>query len=284
MYIVETQQELRSKINEYKQQQLTIGLVPTMGALHEGHLTLIKKCLSENDITVVSIFVNPTQFNNAEDLIKYPRNLAKDAQLLEQVGVDIVFAPSTEEMYDAEELNNRFAFDFNGLDTVMEGAMRPGHFNGVVQIVSRLFHLVTPNKAYFGEKDFQQLAIIRHMTYHSSMSSTFDNLTIVGCPIVRETSGLALSSRNERLSEQQKNIATNIYKTLNLSKDWANTCSVKEVEQKVIHTINSIEGLDVEYYCIVDKDSLQATNTFHNAIGCITVYCGDVRLIDNIQY
>ncbi|MBP3587212.1 MAG: pantoate--beta-alanine ligase [Paludibacteraceae bacterium] len=284
MYIVETQQELRSKINEYKQQQLTIGLVPTMGALHEGHLTLIKKCLSENDITVVSIFVNPTQFNNAEDLIKYPRNLAKDAQLLEQVGVDIVFAPSTEEMYDAEELNSRFAFDFNGLDTVMEGAMRPGHFNGVVQIVSRLFHLVTPNKAYFGEKDFQQLAIIRHMTYHSSMSSTFDNLTIVGCPIVRETSGLALSSRNERLSEQQKNIATNIYKTLNLSKDWANTCSVKEVEQKVIHTINSIEGLDVEYYCIVDKDSLQATNTFHNAIGCITVYCGDVRLIDNIQY
>lgn len=284
MYIVETQQELRSKINEYKQQQLTIGLVPTMGALHEGHLTLIKKCLSENDITVVSIFVNPTQFNNAEDLIKYPRNLAKDAQLLEQVGVDIVFAPSTEEMYDAEELNSRFAFDFNGLDTVMEGAMRPGHFNGVVQIVSRLFHLVTPNKAYFGEKDFQQLAIIRHMTYHSSMSSTFDNLTIVGCPIVRETSGLALSSRNERLSEQQKNIATNIYKTLNLSKDWANTCSVKEVEQKVIHTINSIEGLDVEYYCIVDKDSLHATNTFHNAIGCITVYCGDVRLIDNIQY
>lgn len=284
MYIVKTQQELRSKINEYKQQQLTIGLVPTMGALHEGHLTLIKKCLSENDITVVSIFVNPTQFNNAEDLIKYPRNLAKDAQLLEQAGVDIVFAPSTEEMYDAEELNSRFAFDFNGLDTVMEGAMRPGHFNGVVQIVSRLFHLVTPNKAYFGEKDFQQLAIIRHMTYHSSMSSTFDNLTIVGCPIVRETSGLALSSRNERLSEQQKNIATNIYKTLNLSKDWANTCSVKEVEQKVIHTINSIEGLDVEYYCIVDKDSLQATNTFHNAIGCITVYCGDVRLIDNIQY
>lgn len=284
MYIVKTQQELRSKINEYKKQQLTIGLVPTMGALHEGHLTLIKKCLSENDITVVSIFVNPTQFNNAEDLIKYPRNLAKDAQLLEQVGVDIVFAPSTEEMYDAEELNSRFAFDFNGLDTVMEGAMRPGHFNGVVQIVSRLFHLVTPNKAYFGEKDFQQLAIIRHMTYHSSMSSTFDNLTIVGCPIVRETSGLALSSRNERLSEQQKNIATNIYKTLNLSKDWANTCSVKEVEQKVIHTINSIEGLDVEYYCIVDKDSLQATNTFHNAIGCITVYCGDVRLIDNIQY
>lgn len=284
MYIVKTQQELRSKINEYKKQQLTIGLVPTMGALHEGHLTLIKKCLSENDITVVSIFVNPTQFNNAEDLIKYPRNLAKDAQLLEQAGVDIVFAPSTEEMYDAEELNSRFAFDFNGLDTVMEGAMRPGHFNGVVQIVSRLFHLVTPNKAYFGEKDFQQLAIIRHMTYHSSMSSTFDNLTIVGCPIVRETSGLALSSRNERLSEQQKNIATNIYKTLNLSKDWANTCSVKEVEQKVIHTINSIEGLDVEYYCIVDKDSLQATNTFHNAIGCITVYCGDVRLIDNIQY
>lgn len=284
MQIVETQQALLAKLNDYKQKLLTIGLVPTMGALHEGHLTLIKKCLSENDVTVVSIFVNPTQFNNAEDLIKYPRNLAKDAQLLEQVGVDIVFAPTTEEMYNSQELNERFAFDFNGLDAVMEGAMRPGHFNGVVQIVSRLFHLVTPNKAYFGEKDFQQLAIIRHMTYHSSLASTFDNITIVGCPIVREASGLALSSRNERLSEHQKNIATNIYKTLNLSKDWTSTCNVAEVEQKVVQTINSIEGLEVEYYCIVDKDTLQTTSTFHNAIGCITVYCGNVRLIDNIQY
>lgn len=284
MQIVETQQALLAKINDYKQKLLTIGLVPTMGALHEGHLTLIKKCLSENDITVVSIFVNPTQFNNAEDLIKYPRNLAKDAQLLEQVGVDIVFAPTTEEMYNSQELNERFAFDFNGLDAVMEGAMRPGHFNGVVQIVSRLFHLVTPNKAYFGEKDFQQLAIIRHMTYHSSLASTFGNITIVGCPIVREASGLALSSRNERLSEHQKNIATNIYKTLNLSKDWTSTCNVEEVEQKVVQTINSIEGLEVEYYCIVDKDTLQTTSTFQNAIGCITVYCGNVRLIDNIQY
>lgn len=284
MQIVETQQALLAKINDYKQKLLTIGLVPTMGALHEGHLTLIKKCLSENDVTVVSIFVNPTQFNNAEDLIKYPRNLAKDAQLLEQVGVDIVFAPTTEEMYNSQELNERFAFDFNGLDAVMEGAMRPGHFNGVVQIVSRLFHLVTPNKAYFGEKDFQQLAIIRHMTYHSSLASTFDNITIVGCPIVREASGLALSSRNERLSEHQKNIATNIYKTLNLSKDWTSTYNVAEVEQKVVQTINSIEGLEVEYYCIVDKYTLQTTSTFQNAIGCITVYCGDVRLIDNIQY
>ena len=154
MQIVETQQALLAKINDYKQKLLTIGLVPTMGALHEGHLTLIKKCLSENDVTVVSIFVNPTQFNNAEDLIKYPRNLAKDAQLLEQVGVDIVFAPTTEEMYNSQELNERFAFDFNGLDAVMEGAMRPGHFNGVVQIVSRLFHLVTQIKLILVKKIF----------------------------------------------------------------------------------------------------------------------------------
>lgn len=282
MQIVETQQALLAKINDYKQKLLTIGLVPTMGALHEGHLTLIKKCLSENDVTVVSIFVNPTQFNNAEDLIKYPRNLAKDAQLLEQVGVDIVFAPTTEEMYNSQELNERFAFDFNGLDAVMEGAMRPGHFNGVVQIVSRLFHLVTPNKAYFGEKDFQQLAIIREMVRQMHFQ-----LEIVGCPIVREQDGLALSSRNALLTPEQRHTALAISKTLFASVEYAKSHTLAETKQMVEKAIADTEGLELEYYEVVDGNTLQPISTWADTsyiMGCITVYCGKVRLIDNIRY
>jgi pantoate--beta-alanine ligase len=181
-------------------------------------------------------------------------------------------------------MNTQFSFDFNGLDKVMEGKMRPGHFNGVVQVVSRLFELVRPTRAYFGEKDFQQLAIIHHMVERSTMKTNFTDLKIINCPIVREESGLALSSRNQRLSEEEKSIALNISKTLFASLEWAKTSSVPEVEKRVIDTINAIPGLDVEYYEIVDKTTLQPTNTFQNAIGCITVYCGPVRLIDNIQY
>ena len=166
----------------------------------------------------------------------------------------------------------------------MEGKMRPGHFNGVVQVVSRLFYLVQPDRAYFGEKDFQQLAIIRYMVSRSPLSGTFGNLQIVGCPIVREQSGLALSSRNERLSDSEKQTATAIYRTLAQSLQWAKTMSVKEVEQQVADAINQTSGLQVEYYQIVDKTTLLPTDTFQNAIGCITVYCGKVRLIDNIQY
>ena len=281
MKIVNSIKELKAYLAEEKRNNKQVGFVPTMGALHDGHLSLVKCCVENNDVCVVSIFVNPTQFNDKHDLETYPRTLEKDCSLLEPVGCDYVFAPSVEEMYPEPDTR---VFDFGLVSAVMEGARRPGHFNGVAQIVSKLFYAVEPDNAYFGEKDFQQLAIIRHMTYPSSLASTFDNITIVGCPIVREASGLALSSRNERLSEHQKNIATNIYKTLNLSKDWTSTCNVAEVEQKVVQTINSIEGLEVEYYCIVDKDTLQTTSTFQNAIGCITVYCGNVRLIDNIQY
>jgi len=179
---------------------------------------------------------------------------------------------------------NTFEYDFDGLDKVMEGKMRPGHFNGVVQVVSRLFYLVQPNRAYFGEKDYQQLAIIHQMVERSALKDTFGNLQIIGCPIVRQENGLALSSRNERLNEQEKEIATNIYKTLKQSIDWAKTATVKEVEQKVINTINLINGLEVEYYEIVDQTTLLPTNDFSHAIGCITVYCGPVRLIDNIKY
>lgn len=261
-----------------------IGLVPTMGALHEGHASLVRRAVAENDVCFVSVFVNPTQFNNKEDLALYPRDLERDAALLSKIGAQYVFAPTPEEMYTAEEMNETFKFDFGGLDKVMEGKMRPGHFNGVVQVVSRLFYLVRPDRAYFGEKDFQQLAIIRSMVERSALAGTFGNLQIVGCPIVREASGLALSSRNERLNEEERATAVAISRTLKESLDWAKTQSVKEVEQRVADTINSVEGLETEYYEIVDKTTLLPTDTFDNAIGCVTVYCGKVRLIDNIQY
>lgn len=284
MQTITTKSELTRQITACIRQGKTIGFVPTMGALHAGHAALVQKACSENEICVVSIFVNPTQFNNAEDLQKYPRTLEKDTTLLESLGVHFVFAPTAEEMYSAEEMQARFSFDFNGLDEVMEGKMRPGHFNGVVQVVSRLFELVRPTRAYFGEKDFQQLAIIRHMVEHSTLSSNFNNLKIVGCPIVREASGLALSSRNERLSDNEKQTAVAISQTLIASLEWAKTDILEEVQKRVVDTINAIDGLEVEYFEIVDKTTLQPTTTFDNAIGCVTVYCGPVRLIDNIQY
>ena len=284
MQVLTTKENLVRQVEACLRQNKTIGLVPTMGALHEGHAALVRRSVSENDVCVVSVFVNPTQFNNKEDLQKYPRTLEKDVELLTQLGAHFVFAPSAEEMYSAEEMNTEFAFDFNGLDKVMEGKMRPGHFNGVVQVVSRLFELVRPTRAYFGEKDFQQLAIIHHMVERSSMKDNFGDLQIMDCPIVREASGLALSSRNQRLSEEENTIALNISKTLFASLEWAKTATVAEVEKRVIDTINAVDGLEVEYYEIVDRTTLQPTTTFQNAIGCITVYCGPVRLIDNIQY
>ena len=286
MQIITTKAELERSIQACKMEGHTVGLVPTMGALHEGHASLVRRCVSENDVTVVSVFVNPTQFNNKEDLAKYPRSLERDAALLEKIGATFVFAPTPEEMYTAEEMNEPFQFDFNGLDKVMEGKMRPGHFNGVVQVVSRLFYLVQPDRAYFGEKDFQQLAIIHFMVERSVLAGTFGHLQIIGCPIVREQSGLALSSRNERLSADEKQTALNISKTLFASLDWAKqpNANVQEVQQQVIDAINAVPGLEVEYYEIVDQTTLLPTDTFRNAIGCVTVYCGPVRLIDNIKY
>ncbi len=284
MQIIKTKSELTRQVAACTRQGKTIGFVPTMGALHNGHAALIRRACSENEICFVSVFVNPTQFNNAEDLLKYPRNLEKDAVLLESLGVHFVFAPTAEEMYSEEEIETTFSFDFNGLDKVMEGKMRPGHFNGVVQVVSRLFDLVQPTRAYFGEKDFQQLAIIRHMVECSTLAERYKGIKIIGCPIVREENGLAMSSRNERLSEEEKQIAVGISQTLISSLEWAKSASVNEVKQRVIHTINAIDRLEVEYYEIVDKATLQPTNTFDNAVGCVTVYCGPVRLIDNIQY
>lgn len=280
MKVVTKRDELLQLVEGFKKDKKTVGLVPTMGALHKGHVSLVKQAKADSDVCVVSIFVNPNQFNNKEDLEKYPRDVNKDALLLEKEGVDIIFAPTIEEVYPEPDTRQ---FDFGQLDKVMEGKFRPGHFNGVAQVVSRLFDMVKPDKAYFGEKDFQQLAIIRDMVKQLAMP-----VQIMPMPIVREASGLALSSRNERLSEAQKEVATNIYKTLLRSKaEWKNTLSVKETVDRVIEEINAIEGLEVEYFQIVDGDSLQDINSWSDSkyvVGCVTVFCGDVRLIDNIIY
>jgi pantoate--beta-alanine ligase len=284
MQILTTKQALQAAVETCRQEGKTIGLVPTMGALHEGHASLVRRAVADCDVCVVSVFVNPTQFNNKEDLLRYPRNIERDAEYLRSLGAHFVFAPTPEEMYSAEEMETTFQFDFAGLDQVMEGKMRPGHFNGVVQVVSRLFYLVRPQRAYFGEKDFQQLAIIHHMVERSSMAGTFGDLKIIDCPIVREASSLAMSSRNERLSAEEKETALAISRTLFASLEWAKSASVQEVQQRVIDTINAVPGLEVEYYEIVDQTTLLPTDTFRHAIGCVTVYCGPVRLIDNIKY
>lgn len=280
MKIIKLKKELQAEIDILKSSGKTIGFVPTMGALHDGHKSLVKKAVSENDCCIVSIFVNPTQFNNASDLEKYPRNLNQDAGLLESIGCQLIFAPEPQEIYQAEELNKRFEFDFGGLDTVMEGKYRPGHFNGVVQIVSILFELVRPDKAYFGEKDFQQLAIIHRMVKLLNF-----NVEIVDCPIVREPSGLALSSRNERLTDEQRKKAVEISKVLSESRNFATQLSPIQLTQWVVELIDLVPGLEVEYYEIVNTTTLQPVYSWEEpSVGCIAVYCGEVRLIDNIRY
>jgi len=280
MKIIRLIKDLKAEIESLKLQGKTIGFVPTMGALHDGHKALVARSVAENDCCIVSIFVNPTQFNNVTDLNKYPRNLDNDALLLQAVGCDIIFAPESDEIYKAEELDNRFVYDFEGLDNVMEGRFRPGHFNGVVQIVSKLFQLVHPDKAYFGEKDFQQLAIIHRMVEVLNYE-----IKIIDCPIVREKSGLAMSSRNERLTAGQRKIAAEISKVLFESRNFAAEMSPKELKKWVSDKINSISGLEVEYFEIVQVDNLQSFDNWTKpAVGCIAVFCGEVRLIDNIRY
>ena len=256
-----------------------VGFVPTMGALHRGHRSLVERARKENDTVVVSVFVNPTQFNDKSDLERYPRTLEADCALLTSLGADCVFAPSVEEVYPEPDTR---VFDFTPLDKVMEGVYRPGHFNGVAQIVSKLFMYVQPDCAYFGEKDFQQLAIIREMVRQLNLK-----LEIVGCPIVRETDGLALSSRNALLTSEQRVMALNISKTLFISLEYAKKHTLEETKQMVMDTIASTEGLELEYYEVVNGVTLQTVHTWDDAeyiVGCITVYCGKVRLIDNIRY
>lgn len=279
MKVVHTIKELQEELSTLRQQGKSVGLVPTMGALHAGHASLVKRCVAENDVTVVSDFVNPTQFNDLNDLKKYPRTLEADCQLLETCGASFVFAPSVEEIYPEPDTRH---FSYAPLDTVMEGAFRPGHFNGVCQIVSKLFGIVKPDRAYFGEKDFQQLAIIREMVKQMKFP-----LEIVGCPIVREADGLALSSRNSRLNDEERKNALNISKTLFESRNFAASHNVAETKQFVEEAINQAPGLRLEYFELVDGRTLQSIQNWEDtdyAVGCITVFCGEVRLIDNIKY
>ena len=279
MKIYETISGLQKKLQTLKNQNKTVGFVPTMGALHEGHLTLVRRCAEENDVCVVSIFVNPTQFNNKSDLENYPRTLNNDARLLEEVNCSIVFAPAEKEIYPEPDTR---VFDFGELGEVMEGKYRPGHFNGVAQVVSRLFDIVKPDRAYFGEKDFQQLAIIREMVRQCRIP-----VEIIGCPIVREADGMALSSRNMRLSKEEREKAVLISHTLLKSCNFAAEKSVVELKRWVVNQIDKEPLLEVEYFDIVNGSTLQSIHDWNDAqyvVGCITVYCGDVRLIDNVQY
>lgn len=273
--------DLQNELFNYRKEGKKIGLVPTMGALHQGHASLVRRSVDDNDITVVSVFVNPTQFNDKNDLKNYPRTLEADCTLLEECKADMVFAPSVEEMYPVED---KRVFEFPPVTTVMEGAHRLGHFNGVCQVVSRLFYIVRPTNAYFGEKDWQQIAVIKAMVKYLQLP-----VNIVECPIIRDQSGLALSSRNQLLSENERKIATNIFKYLDKSRAKAKKESVKQVHDFVVDNINAIEGLQVEYFEIVDGNTLLSISSWDESdyvVGCITVYCGSipVRLIDHIKY
>lgn len=281
MKVLHTIQDLKAELKAYRNEGKSVGLVPTMGALHAGHASLVERSVRENDVTVVSVFVNPTQFNDKNDLAKYPRTLEKDCELLEEKGATIAFAPSVEEVYPEPDTR---VFSYPPTDEVMEGGFRPGHFNGVCQVVSKLFMMVEPDRAYFGEKDFQQIAVIKRMVEDQKFP-----LEICPCPIVREESGLALSSRNSLLTPEEKYIAVNISKTLFASLEYAKNHSLEETKQWVIDTLNGIDGLEVQYYEIVDGTSLASLKEWEDSddvVGCITVFCGQipVRLIDNIRY
>lgn len=277
MKVFESVKELRAELD--KAEQSGIGFVPTMGALHAGHRSLVERARRENNTVVVSVFVNPTQFNDKNDLKHYPRTPEADARLLEEAGADFVLMPSVEEIYPQPDSRQ---FDFGLIDKVMEGATRPGHFNGVAQVVSRLFDIVRPARAYFGEKDFQQIAVIRAMVRQLNIP-----VTINACPIVREGDGLALSSRNTRLTPEQRQKAPLIARTLKESTTFVPGKSVEEVIDYVVNTINSDPVMEVEYYEIVDGNTLESIKNWSDTdypVGCITVYCGEVRLIDNIKY
>lgn len=281
MKVIQKIVELQNELFSYRKNNKTIGLVPTMGALHAGHASLVKQSVKENDVTVVSVFLNPTQFNDKGDLERYPRTLEADCQLLEACGADYVFAPTVEDVYPKPD--NR-QFEFSPQSTVMEGAKRPGHFNGVCQVVSRLFYIVRPDRAYFGEKDWQQIAVIKRLVDFIGMR---DSITIVECPIVREQDGLAMSSRNMLLTADERAIAPKIYEALRKSVDYSQSHSVAETQEKVVNEINAVDGLEVEYFEIVDGNTLLKVNTWEDyVVGCITVYCGHtpIRLIDHIKY
>ncbi|MGJ8759556.1 MAG: pantoate--beta-alanine ligase [Polaribacter sp.] len=279
MKIFNSKQEINTYLTSKKEGNKTIGFVPTMGALHEGHLSLIKKAIEKNDLVVVSIFVNPTQFDNQEDLIKYPKTIENDTKLLESVSCDVLFLPSVEEIY-AENIASE-KFDFDGLEHQMEGKFRTGHFDGVGTIVKTLFEIVTPNRAYFGQKDFQQLQIIKKMVRKNRLP-----VKIKGCPIFREADGLAMSSRNARLSKEHREAAPFIYKTLKKVKNKFGIENAVTVTEWVENQFKEHPLLELEYFTIADEKSLETiknkeSNNKNRAF--IAVYAGEIRLIDNIR-
>lgn len=270
---------LQELLDPIRSKGLAVGFVPTMGALHRGHLDLMIKAKQENPVVVVSIFVNPTQFNNPNDLKNYPRTLEQDLEKCREVGVTYVFAPDINEIYPEPDTRK---FDFGLLDKVMEGKHRPGHFNGVAQVVSKLFDIVMPNKAYFGQKDFQQLAVIKRMVKDFSY-----NVDIVSCPTVREPDGLAMSSRNMLLNPDQRKSAPLIARTLFAARNKKTDFNVKKTIAWVVNEINSDSELKVEYFDIVNAETLESVNEWADSdsiVGCIAVQVGDVRLIDNILF
>lgn len=281
MNVVSTINQLKEELAKARTEGKTIGLVPTMGALHEGHASLVRRSAAENDLTVVSIFLNPTQFNDKSDLDRYPRTLEADCELLQSEGASLVFVPSVEEIYPEPDTR---VFSYPPTDAVMEGAYRPGHFNGVCQIVSKLFDYTQPDRAYFGEKDFQQIAVIRRMAEDLGFK-----IDIVACPVIREQSGLAMSSRNTLLTPEERHIAANIYKALERSRHFAANHTVQETHDYVQRSINATEGLQIQYYNIVNGQTLAEVHSWSEAddiVGCITVFCGHtpIRLIDHIRY
>ena len=279
MLIFNTKAALETLLKKHKSNHSSIGFVPTMGALHKGHLSLLEQSLRDNDYTVISIFVNPTQFNNAEDLKKYPRTLEADTLKIKQLNPDIiVFAPDAEEMYDGDITSAHFSFD--GLEDQMEGRHRPGHFNGVGTIVKKLFEIVQPDNAYFGEKDFQQLQIVKKMVEKNHLP-----VNIIGCPIHREANGLAMSSRNERLSAEEREKASFIYKTLTRAKQLFSNQSVKEVKSYVEDAFKAHPEFNVEYFEIAEENTLIPSSIKENKKyrAFIAVFLSNIRLIDNIS-
>ena len=277
MKIVNSIKDLKAYLAEAKQDNKKIGFVPTMGALHNGHLSLVQHCVKNNDVCVVSVFVNPTQFNDKHDLETYPRTLEADCVLLESAGCDYVFAPSVEEMYPEPDTRT---FDLGTVSEVMEGAKRPGHFNGVAQVVSKLFYIVEPDNAYFGEKDFQQIAVIREMVRRYGYP-----VQIIACPIVRGADGLALSSRNALLTPAHRAAAPTIYGALSENAAAARTMSVEEFRRRVVERIDATKLLKTEYLSVVHAETLEEIDTWSDSFPmrcCIAVQAGDIRLIDNI--
>ncbi len=277
--VVDKISDLKTLLQGFRSEGKSIGFVPTMGALHKGHVSLVERSVAENDITVVSIFVNPTQFNDKNDLMNYPRMPEKDIAMLEAAGVNVVFMPTESEIYPEPDTR---VFDFGMLNKVMEGKFRPGHFNGVAQVVSKLFDIVEPHRAYFGQKDYQQLSIIRAMVRMLGY-----RIEIVGCPIVREPDGLAMSSRNLLLTPEHRKSAPLIYQTLAEARNKTNEFSVKDVIDWVVNRINSDPNLKVEYFELADADSLLPVLGWdhpNGIVGCIAVWAGNIRLIDNMMF